>query len=126
VARPKGSRNKRTLQREREAAAIAAGTGPADEPRGVPTLTRILKYWLGEFDRQLAKPEGERDGAAIAHALGEARITAGMLAQYQAPRLSAVAVGITKKIVEVHGALGPRQIAPPPALAVVPKADDAA
>jgi hypothetical protein len=130
MGRPAGSRNKRTIERERRARAIAAGTADADVPRAVEVMRKIMKHWLDKADAELAKPEGERDAAIVAAALGEARTSAQGLALYESPRLTAVAVGqVTKKIVEVIGGLLPRKVGPPPPpapmIALVPKADTA-
>lgn len=106
MARPLGSRNKKTLLLEAEAKAMLAGT--ADGPRAVPTLTRIMRWHLERADAERAKPDGG-DPAVIERAYAEARATAAILAPFQSPRLSAVAVGaVTKMIVEVKGGLPPR------------------
>jgi hypothetical protein len=101
-----GSRNKKTLARLAEAAADAAGT--ADGPRAVPSLSRILRWWLERADREIAKGDAA-DPAVIERAYAEARTTAGILAAYQSPRLSAVALGqVSKMVVVVKGGLPPR------------------
>jgi hypothetical protein len=123
MPRPRGSKNRKTLERERQAAQITAG-GTVDHPdvRAVPTLRRIMAWHLGRADKEIAKGDA-CNPAIVTEAYAEARLTAQALAQYESPRLAALAVGtVTRKVVEVHGALGPRQIAPPP-LAVVPKGD---
>jgi hypothetical protein len=108
--RKPGSKNKATLAREAEAAAAADGG-----PRAVPSLTKILKFFLGQADAEAAK-EGGGNPAIITAMLVEARITATALAIYQSPRLSAVAVGqVTKMTVVVKGGLPPRRIEALPA-----------
>jgi hypothetical protein len=115
MGRPFGSRNKKTLARLAEAAADAAGT--ADSIRAVPSLSRILRWWLERADREIAKGDAA-DPAVIERAYAEARTTAGILAAYQSPRLSAVALGaVTKMIVEVKGGLPPRNTSSAPAIA---------
>jgi hypothetical protein len=105
--RPLGSRNKKTLARLAEAQAIAAGT--ADGPKAIPTLTRIMRWHLDRADAELAKPSP--DPAIISAAYTEARTTAIALAQFQAPKLSAVALGqVTKMTVVVKGGIPPRPL----------------
>jgi hypothetical protein len=54
----------------------------------------------------------------VERAYAEARATAAILAPFQAPRLSAVALGaVNKMIVEVIGGLPPRNTRGPPAIA---------
>jgi hypothetical protein len=128
MARTRGALGKKTLARLAQAK-VAAGAADADAPRAVPSLTRILAWHLDRADKEIAKGDAG-DPAVITAAFAEARLTAQILAQYQAPRLSAIAVGgIQRKIVEVVGGLAPRSIEPPAPLALVPmprKADDAA
>jgi hypothetical protein len=111
--RQRGSKNKRTLALEAEAAAAVAADG---NPRAVPALTAILKHYLDKVAAEKAKPDGGNE-AVISAALMEARITAAALAPYQFPRLSAVAVGaVTKMTVQVVGGIPARKksaIAPP-------------
>ena len=115
MARPLGSRNKKTLLLEAEAKAMVAGT--ADGPRAVPTLSRVMRYYLDKADLELAKPDGG-DPAVVERCLGEARATAAILAPFQSPRLSAVAVGaVTKMVVVVKGGLPPRDTRALPAIA---------
>jgi hypothetical protein len=103
--RPLGSRNKKTLARLAEAAAVAAGA--ADGPKAIPSLTRILRWHLDRAAGELAKPSP--DPAIVSAAYAEARATAAILAPFQAPRLSAVALGqVTKMTVIVKGGLPPR------------------
>jgi hypothetical protein len=110
--RKPGSKNKATLAREVEAAAAADGG-----LRAVPSLTKILKFFLGQADAEAAK-EGGGNPAIISAALVEARITAAALAPYQSPRLGAVAVGqSTKMTVVVKGGLPPRDTSSLPAIA---------
>ena len=106
MPRPLGSKNKKTLMLEAEAQAVLAGT--ANGVRAVPTLTRIMVWHLSRADSEIAKGDAA-DPAVIAASFSEARLTATVLAQYQSPRLSAVAVGqVTKMIVTVRGGLPPR------------------
>jgi hypothetical protein len=108
-----GSRNKKTLLLEAEAKAMLAAT--ADGARALPTLSRIMNYFMAKGDAEAAKPDG--DPAVIEKAYGEARLAAIALAQYQAPRLSAVAVGqVTKLVVVVKGGLPPRNTRALPAI----------
>ena len=76
--RQRGSKNKRTLALEAEAAAAVAADG---NPRAVPALTAILKHYLDKVAAEKAKPDGG-DEAVISAALMEARITAAALAPY--------------------------------------------
>jgi hypothetical protein len=119
MGRPLGSRNKKTLLLEAEAKAMLAGT--AAGAKALPTLSRIMNYFMARGDAEVAKPDG--DPAVIDKAYGEARLAAIALAQYQSPRLSAVAVGaVTKMIVEVRGGLPPRNTSP--AQAITPPATE--
>jgi hypothetical protein len=112
--RQRGSKNKRTLALEAEAAAAVAADG---NPRAVPALTAILKHFMEKVAAEKAKPGGG-DDAIISAALVEARITAAALAPYQSPRLGAVAVGqSTKMTVVVKGGLPPRDTSSLPAIA---------
>jgi hypothetical protein len=107
--RPHGSKNKKTLLREAEAAAAFAAAG-AEGPKAVPTLTRVMRWFLDRADAEMAKPDGG-DPAIISAALVEARTTAMALAQFQSPKLSAIAVGqVTKMTVIVEGGLPPRKL----------------
>jgi hypothetical protein len=114
--RAPGTRNRKTLARLAEAAAVAAGA--ADGPKAIPSLTRILRWHLERADAELAKPDGGNPDV-ISQAYTEARSTAAILAPFQAPKLSAVALGrVQKMVVIVKGGLPPRQteapaIAPP-------------
>ena len=106
MARPLGSKNRKTLLREAEAKAMLAGT--AGGPKALPTMTRILKWHLDRADREQAKG-ADANPAIIEAAFAEARTTANMLLQFQVPKLSAVAVGaVTKMVVTVRGGLPPR------------------
>jgi hypothetical protein len=110
--RQRGSKNKRTLALEAEAAAAVAADG---NPRAVPALTAILKHYLDKVAAEKAKAGGG-DDAIISAALLEARITAAALAPYQSPRLSAVAVGpVQKMVVTVVGGIPARpRVSPAP------------
>jgi hypothetical protein len=87
-------------------------------PKAIPSLTRILRWHLERADAELAKPDGGNPDV-ISQAYTEARSTAAILAPFQAPKLSAVALGrVQKMVVIVKGGLPPRQteapaIAPP-------------
>jgi len=113
---------------------VKRGSGHALAPGGDTARLRLpaahARWHLDRADAELAKPGGG-DPAIISAALGEARTTAGILAAYQAPRLSSVAVGgFTKMIIEVVNGLPPRDTRDarslPPPIALVPKADGAA
>ena len=73
-----------------EAAAAAAVGGDAD-PRALPTLTKILKYFLDRAEAEASKAGGG-DAKVICEMLREARTTAAQLARFQAPTFRAVAV----------------------------------
>jgi hypothetical protein len=83
-----GSKNKATLALE--AAAVAAVGGNAD-PHAVPTLSKIMKYFLDKADEE-ARKQGGGDVKVVCEMLREARTTAAQLAPYQAPTFRAVAV----------------------------------
>ena len=83
-----GSKNKATLARE--AAAAAAVGGDAD-PRALPTLTKILRYFLERAEAEASKAGGG-DAKVVCEMLREARTTAAQLAPFQAPTFRAVAV----------------------------------
>jgi hypothetical protein len=86
--RKPGSKNKATLAME--AAAAAALGGDAD-PRALPTLTRILRYFLDRAEAEASKAGGG-DAKVVCEMLREARTTAAQLAPFQAPTFRAVAV----------------------------------
>jgi hypothetical protein len=85
--RKPGSKNKATLAME--AAAAAAVGGDAD-PRALPTLTKILRYFLDRAEAEASKPGGG-DAKVVCDMLREARTTAAQLAPFQAPTFRAVA-----------------------------------
>ena len=86
--RKPGSKNKATLAME--AAAVAALGRDAD-PRALPTLTKILRYFLDRAEDEASKAGGG-DAKVICEMLREARTTAAQLAPFQAPTFRAVAV----------------------------------
>jgi hypothetical protein len=122
--RKPGSKNKRTLALEAEAAAASITAAADVNPRAVPALTKILKYFLDQAAAEAAKERGGNP-TIIAEMLREARATAAQLAPFQSPRLSAVAVGqVTKMVVVVKGGLPPRNTSSLPAIAP-PEAESA-
>jgi len=86
--RKPGSKNKATLVME--AAAEAAVGGDAD-PRALPTLSKILRYFLDRAEAEASKAGGG-DAKVVCEMLREARTTAAQLAPFQAPTFRAVAV----------------------------------
>jgi hypothetical protein len=90
--RKPGSKNKATLAME--AAAAAAVGGDAD-PRALPTLPKILKYFLDRAEAEASKAGGG-DAKVICEMLREARTTAAQLAPFQAPTFRAVAVSMPR------------------------------
>jgi hypothetical protein len=86
--RKPGAKNKATLAME--AAAAAALGGDAD-PRALPTLTKILRYFLDRAEAEASKAGGG-DAKVVCEMLREARTTAAQLAPFQAPTFRAVAV----------------------------------
>jgi hypothetical protein len=86
--RKPGSKNKATLAME---AAAAAAVGGDAEPRALPTLTKILRYFLDRAEAEASKAGGG-DAKIVCEMLREARTTAAQLAPFQAPTFRAVAV----------------------------------
>jgi|SRR5579859_5165536 len=94
AGRPLGAPNKvKATHTVRMAAKAQAAAGAAAEARGEPTALNVfelkLKYWLREFQAEMAKGEGASK-SAMAAALDKAEEAAANLAPYRHPRLRAV------------------------------------
>jgi hypothetical protein len=83
-----GSKNKATLALEASAAAVVGGNA---DPRALPTLIKILRYFLDRAEAEASKAGGG-DAKVVCEMLREARTTAGQLAPFQAPTFRAVLV----------------------------------
>jgi hypothetical protein len=98
--RKPGSKNKATLAMEAAAAAAlggdadaaaAAALGGDADARALPTLTKILRYFLDRAEAEASRAGGG-DAKVVCEMLREARTTAAQLAPFQAPTFRAVAV----------------------------------
>jgi hypothetical protein len=82
--RKPGSKNKATLAME---AAAAAAVGGDAGPRALPTLTKILKYFLDRAEAEASKAGGG-DAKVICEMLREAQTTAAQLRPPPSPDIS--------------------------------------
>lgn len=141
MGRPKGAKNKATIEREIRAQAEAAGQFARETgmpKRGELARDRLLeraKIYIGlaAFYQSTGWDTQIVDGARVAvnrnpnfnqaeYKYWTLRADAldKELCQYESPKLSAVAVGEVRKIeVVVHGGLPPRSNGPPPAVPAI-------